>query len=738
MKRILAGILTCLSGLLLYGQNEMIANDFNFSDFSKVKKEVTPELNALTPQSFYNHPEYGTLYSNAPCENCYELIHKRTDSTKHFVEKGSEGTKFYIQKANGPLHYQDAAGNFLTYDGQLQPTSNPLIFTADKQDTPISLDLANQHTSIALTDGNHFRFNHVELLHKNSAGVETSLGMADWSNYTIGHDGIQVIDAWPGIDMVIRFSLDRVKTNYVIKENLGLSDGTLIFRDQMDFPSSYNVYTDEENAEITESGALITTYEIQNSESLLVYIDPAYGYDQSGLRENSQAFGYTFENHELAVHVPVNWMNDPSKVYPLVVDPAVTSTATYTAGIMRFRFNGSFCGGPNADCTYNLVVPRPANSTINGATFNIVQETLYGACFGCWMSEAGFYFSTTCGLNGYWSCNLNAQGTCTATNLDISNLVTCLAPACSGNVTFSIFNSYCYCSTGGNCGNSCQRINNSTWSITISGSTAETLGNTASGNGSTTINPVGCTGSSMLDPAAANGVPGYTYNWSTGASTPTISVPNSPDATYTCIVTDACGVSRTATFTVEDCVTALAVELTEFYGEQIDQSNVLFWKTKSESENSHFIIEKKMKDGTYQEIGKVKGQMTSSTGADYEFADTDPFPGINIYRLVSVDINGEKEYADPISVYFENDQNMMLIPNPANDQFTLKFHFPYTGEFLIQVSSTRGEIVKEIWVNVENLDEEVLIDCGELKDGVYVVNLITRHQNIQEKLLIQH
>jgi hypothetical protein len=110
----------CLLPLGCYPQ-QMEANVFNPLSFTEETREITPELKKLTPAEFHNHPEFGLLPYNAPCSDCYELIHLRTDTTRMFVEKGSEGTRFYSQASYNAMSYKDAEGNYLTYDYRLKP-----------------------------------------------------------------------------------------------------------------------------------------------------------------------------------------------------------------------------------------------------------------------------------------------------------------------------------------------------------------------------------------------------------------------------------------------------------------------------------------------------------------------------------------------------------------------------------------------------------------------------------------
>lgn len=722
-----------------FGQNEMHPRTYNYEAFSYDKPEITAELEDLTPVEYRSHPEYGILPFNAPCDNCYELLQYRKDSSRMFVEKGSEGTQFYSQKGKAPLHYQDSEGNWLYYDYRLKPTSEPGIYQAEKQDTPIEINTNSGETIIYLKDGSEFKFNRISLYHKSVDGVVTLIGAANWSDYSAGDDGIKVYNAWPGIDMEIQLSLDRVKTNYIINSNPGFADGVLIFSDDLEIPQYYSLHTNPD-AEIEGlTGMPITEIELSNENGVQVLIDEAFGYDHSGIKENYHIFGYGIEAGKMDLHIPVSWINNPDMVYPLVIDPSVNSSATYTSGVMRYRYNGSYCGGANPDCQYNLVVARPANSTLTGATFDLFHQTSGGCGFSsCWMSEAGFYFQTSCGVDGYWGCAWNGPGTCSASGLDISGLVSCLAPACSGNVTFSIFNSYCWCSTGGNCGNSCHWIDNNSWVVTITGSTLETLGNTATGNGSTTITPPNCKGNTTLDPTAANGVPGYTYSWSTGSTSSTINVPNSPPTTYTCTVTDACGVSRIATFNIDACISMLAIELNEFKGEQVEDGILIQWETLSETDNSHFLLERKQPDGSFEIIGKIDGQVNSSQPTDYRFFDANPQTGLNYYRLTDVNTDGETEHTDVIVVQFNLKINQLgIIPNPNEGVFDLRYDFPYSGEYVLEIYSSQGRLVHTLELIAEKGEHQYQVDLSKLDKGIYSISLISKGKIVTERLLIK-
>ena len=83
MKIVLA---TCFV-FFVYGMHSqtMTSGTLNFSTFSTPKtKVVNSQLDEATPLAFKSNPEFGILPTDAPCIDCFELIHLRTDSTREY------------------------------------------------------------------------------------------------------------------------------------------------------------------------------------------------------------------------------------------------------------------------------------------------------------------------------------------------------------------------------------------------------------------------------------------------------------------------------------------------------------------------------------------------------------------------------------------------------------------------------------------------------------------------------
>jgi len=716
----------------------------NYLTFRSRAPKITEELRTMTPVEFHSHPEFGVLPYNAPCEDCYELLDKRTDTTKYYVENGTFGGKFYSQTLLGVFHYNEN-GVTKTYDGHLQPVTAS-YYSGKNQDTPTFIDTDSKTTGFVY-HGERFSFNNNLSLYKVMLdGSEVSMGTANWSLYTIGEDGMRIIDAWPNIDITVDFALDKIKTNYIIKNSIGDLSAVkyLKFSDDLLLPNGTTIH-EGDTEQYDEDNHRFGNYLISNSSNVEQFeIKPAFGYDASEIKEHSRNFFYELENNSLSLFVPAhNWLGNTSTVYPVTIDPQVTSSATFTAGWKSFQYNGAWCGA-SGSCNYNLVVARPPNSTITGTTFSAQYESLGGYCvWNCYRSEAAFKIVNTCGASPapattFWNCNNASAGVCSASNVNVfSELGACLGAACSGNVTFQIQNSYCYCSSGGNCGDNCQWMPNNTWSMTLIGTNLQTLGNSATGNGSQTITPVSCSGTNVtLNPSATFGVPGFTYAWSNGATSPTLTLPGYTVYTaggYSCVVTDACGVTRTATFTV---ACPLGVEYNYFVAERSSNRDIsLQWSTIQESDNDYFELERSSDGIEFTKIVKIPSK--GDGDFEYEYLDLGLNSDINYYRLANFNTNGDIEYTAAIRVDLTVSAGMEIIPNPSKGNFLVQFDVPFEQAYDLEIIDELGKTVLRKQLDLPKGNAAIPINLEQKASGVYLVNLVSKNRSIKQRIVIE-
>ena len=115
--------------------------------------------------------------------------------------------------------------------------------------------------------------------------------------------------------------------------------------------------------------------------------------------------------------------------------------------------------------------------------------------------------------------------------------------------------------------------------------------------------------------------------------------------------------STTSPFTLDftgtaglDCAVVLPVELMTFYGETVQNTNRLHWKTASEYNNDYFTIEHSVDAENWRIIGSVNGRGNTSETQHYAFDHTNVSEGLNYYRLYQTDIDGTESNAKIISL----------------------------------------------------------------------------------------
>lgn len=172
----------------------------------------------------------------------------------------------------------------------------------------------------------------------------------------------------------------------------------------------------------------------------------------------------------------------------------------------------------------------------------------------------------------------------------------------------------------------------------------------------------------------------------------------------------------------------LPVELSEFRGFPYENSSVfLEWVTRSETNNSHFEIERSADGVTFEQIGRVEGKGDGDQVQVYSFIDRNPKIGINFYRLKQFDLGeGNFEYSNIISV--EVDGALSVYPNPATD--------------VVKLTSERGNSSYH-WTVFSVTGARVMDGTGNelsvknLPAGVYIIELKDEHDVVVRKRILK-
>lgn len=92
---------------------------------------------------------------------------------------------------------------------------------------------------------------------------------------------------------------------------------------------------------------------------------------------------------------------------------------------------------------------------------------------------------------------------------------------------------------------------------------------------------------------------------------------------------------------INNPICSLPIELISFSGEKNKEYNLIKWKTATEVNNSHFILERSGDAFSWNEVAKLPGAGNSLQIKNYSYNDYGFDKGINYYKLTQVDFNDE-------------------------------------------------------------------------------------------------
>jgi len=171
----------------------------------------------------------------------------------------------------------------------------------------------------------------------------------------------------------------------------------------------------------------------------------------------------------------------------------------------------------------------------------------------------------------------------------------------------------------------------------------------------------------------------------------------------------------TVTLATANCI-ALPVELINFIVSKSTTISHLSFTTASETNNSHFNIERSADARNFESIGEIKGAGNSSKEINYTFTDERPLPGINYYRIKQTDFDGQYSYSEIRSVRHKGISNVSITPRTTDGRVGI---ITELEDYSIAIYNAAGQEVKKI--TGMSLDQSISIET--LHAGVYFVKI---------------
>jgi hypothetical protein len=183
----------------------------------------------------------------------------------------------------------------------------------------------------------------------------------------------------------------------------------------------------------------------------------------------------------------------------------------------------------------------------------------------------------------------------------------------------------------------------------------------------------------------------------------------------------------------------LPVELVSFSAIPVGANKVeVAWKTASEIDNSHFIVERSYNAKNFEEIGRVEGKGDMSLESTYTFIDSKPLSGTSYYRLKQVDesfkntdgtlVSGKTTLSKIVSIDREGTSLINIYPNPTSAYVEIVLNAP------VKVTSWA---ILDINGVVRKTGKGVKAELSGLSTGNYVLKIITENDDVYYQKVVK-
>ncbi len=167
----------------------------------------------------------------------------------------------------------------------------------------------------------------------------------------------------------------------------------------------------------------------------------------------------------------------------------------------------------------------------------------------------------------------------------------------------------------------------------------------------------------------------------------------------------------------------------------------LKWKTETESNTSHFEIERSIDGRNFTSIANKNAAGTSTTTVNYDLVDPNMNVAVYYYRLKLVDIDGRFIYSNtaPVRKFSGGVKAVRMFPNPAVSQVNLEFSNA-KGNYVVSLYNQAGQEVSTQKTTINSTTQYISINRNNLAAGSYLVKVKSTENNevlFAEKVIMQ-
>lgn len=179
----------------------------------------------------------------------------------------------------------------------------------------------------------------------------------------------------------------------------------------------------------------------------------------------------------------------------------------------------------------------------------------------------------------------------------------------------------------------------------------------------------------------------------------------------------------------------LPVQFDYFKAKKEGTTANLTWRTLAEKNSSHFMVQRGSSTANFVDIKRVEANGNTNEPNIYNYTDQNPLAGINYYRLVQYDYNGDYEVLGQQALSFAlNGSQNLVYPNPASKYVTVKLP-DLSGIATIDLVNLTGQKIISKSYNI-SANGEITIDLSGVSAGTYILWINKGKANNDKKMLI--
>jgi hypothetical protein len=180
----------------------------------------------------------------------------------------------------------------------------------------------------------------------------------------------------------------------------------------------------------------------------------------------------------------------------------------------------------------------------------------------------------------------------------------------------------------------------------------------------------------------------------------------------------------------------LPINLISFSGKINNNNAELIWETASETNSSHFIIERSTDGLHFDNVGNVIASGNTTQQSNYRYTDKNIPIGKLYYRLKQVDKDGKFDYSNIIPLQNKNNGfEFNVLPNPASDLIAVQYKGLLEENTNVQLYDMQGKLVMKTTINKGQTIAYSNIE--KLYAGTYIVSIQNNLLNESHKIIIQ-